>query len=175
MKKSSTRTVIVIAAVLILLVAAFLFYSRPMTIPQRYPMLALDKCSGITGYYFDGTGAAPEEFTIDKNSEEFEMLCNLLYEKDYRRSLRDLFPNDTTRYHSTTQPDEFLWEVFFHFEDVEFPDGSISSRIPLRIQSWFGELEIHFDGDMLSCNTNKQKVWEREVLDTILRATETAA
>lgn len=166
MKKRKSTIAIVVICIILLLIAAYLLYSRPMTIQERYPMLTLDKCSGITGSYFDGTGVAFEEFTIDKNSEEFEMLCSLLYEQDYRRSLRDLLPSGT-RYHATTQPDEFQWDVFFHFEDVEFPDGSISSGPILRVQIWYGELDIHFDGEFLSCRTKEQETWAKEVLNII--------
>lgn len=165
MKKSRIKKAAAIIAVLLLLVAAYLFYSRPMTIQQRYPMLSLDKCSGISGYYRDDTGEALEEFVIDKNSEEFEMLCDLLYKQEYRRSLRDLLPRGT-RIHRTESGD-FQWEVFFHFEDVVLPDGSIGSGGILRIQSWYGDLDIYFDDGIFSCYTNEQEHWAKEVLDII--------
>lgn len=165
MKKQKSTIAIVVICIILLLIAAYLLYSRPMTIQERYPMLTLDKCTELRGYYKIAGQTELTEFTIDKNSEAFETLCSLLYEQDYRRSLRDLLPSGT-RYHAT-QPDDFEWEVFFHFEDVEFPDGSISSGPILRVQIWYGELDIHFDGEFLSCRTKEQETWAKEVLNII--------
>ena len=165
MKKSRIKKVVVIIAVVLLVIAAYLFYSRPMTIQQRYPMLTLDKCIGMDGYYRDGTSVEFEKFTIDKNSEEFERLCDLLYAQRYHHSLRDLLPRGT-RIHPTV-PGEFEWEVYFLFEDLVFPDGNVGSGAVLSIQSWYGELDIYFDGDRLSCYTNEQEAWARQVLDII--------
>ena len=165
MKKRKSTIAIVVICIILLLIAAYLLYSRPMTIQERYPMLTLDKCTELRGYYKIAGQTELTEFTIDKNSEAFETLCSLLYEQDYRRSLRDLLPSGT-RYHAT-QPDDFEWEVFFNFEDVEFPDGSISSGPILRVQIWYGELDIHFDGEILSCRTKEQETWAKEVLNII--------
>ena len=168
MKKSRLKKAAVILVVVLVVIAVYLAFSRPMTIQQRYPMLTLDKCIGMDGYYRDGTSVELEKFIIDKNSEEFEMLCDLLYEQEYHRSLRDLLPSGT-RTHQT-EPGDFQWEVFFYFEDVVFPDGSIGSGGMLSVQSWYGELEIDFDGDTLSCYTNQQEAWEKEVFDLILNS-----
>ena len=165
MKRLRTRKNVVILAVVLILAVAYLLYSRPMTIQERYPMLTLDKCTELRGYYKIAGQTELTEFTIDRNSEAFETLCSLLYVQDYSRSLRDLLPSGT-RYHAT-EPDDFEWEVFFNFEDVELPDGSISSGGILRVQIWYGELDIHFDGEILSCRTKEQETWAKEVLKII--------
>ena len=54
-----------------------------------------------------------------------------------------------------------------HEAHVVLNDGSIGSGGMLRIQSWYGELDIHFDGEILACNTDEQETWEKEVLDAI--------
>ena len=71
-----------------------------------------------------------------------------------------------TRIHKTEAGD-FEWEIMFHFDNVVLPDGNIGSGGMLRIQSWYGELDIHFDDEILSCYTNEQKAWSKEVLDII--------
>ena len=165
MKKLKIKRIVNVIAVILLFIAAYLFYSRPLTIQQRYPMLNLDKCTELRGYFrLDGQEELTE-FIIDKNSKEFEILCDLLYEQDYCRSLRDLLPRGT-RIHPT-ESGAFQWEVSFHFEDIVFPDGSIGSGGILSIQSWYGELDIHFDGDVLSCHTSEQETWAKEVLNAI--------
>lgn len=165
MKKTKIYSTIIVITFILLFIAAYLFYSRPMTIQQRYPILTLDKCTELRGYFRLDRQEELTEFTIDKNSTEFKSLCDLLYEQDYRRSLKDLLPRGT-RVHPT-EPGDFQWEVSFYFEDIVFPDGSIGSGGILSIQSWYGELDIHFDGDVLSCYTNEQETWAKEVLALI--------
>lgn len=165
MKKLKTKKAVIMIFVILLLIAVYLFYSRPMTVQQRYPMLNLDKCTELRGYYKIDGQTELAEFTIDKNSEAFEILYDLLYEQSYHRSLRDLLPRET-RIHPT-EPGDFEWEVCFYFEDVVFSDGNIGSGGILRIQCWYGELDIHFDGEILSCYTNEQEAWAKEVLNTI--------
>lgn len=165
MKKLKNKKAVIVISVMLLLLVVYLFYSRPMTIQQRYPMLKLDKCTELRGYYEISGQTAFTEFTIDKNSEEFEMLCSLLYAQDYRRSLRDLLPQGTLTH--STAPGDFEWEVYFRFEDVMLTDGNIGSGEILRIQYWYGELDIYFDGEKLSCHTNEQEAWAKEVLNAI--------
>lgn len=159
------RKVIIIIALLLLFIVGYLFYSRPMTIQQRYPMLSLDKCTELQGLYKSNGQDDFTEFVFDKNSEEFEILCKLLFEQEYKHRLRDLLPRGT-RYHQT-QPNDYEWEVFFHFEDVMLEDGNIASGGVLSIQYWYGELDIKFDGETISCTTSKQDTWSKEVLNTI--------
>ena len=164
MKKPKMKKAFLLISVTVLLLAAYLIYSRPMTIQQRYPMLDLEQCTDLRGYYEIG-GQGRIEFTVDKNSEDFETLCTLLYEQAYRRSLKDLLPHGTRTYR--VLPEDFEWEVFFQFEDVAFPDGSHTSGRILRVDYWYGELDIHFYGDIVSCSTKQQESWAKTVLNTI--------
>ena len=167
MQKLKSKKFLVKMILILLFVSVCLIYTRPLNTQQRYPMLSLDKCTGISGYYYNGAGVDFEEFSCEKNSQVFEEFSSLLYKQEYRRSLRDLFPRNGARAYQPKQG-EFQWEVFFHFEDVVLPDGSVCSGEMLRIQSWYGELDIHFNGDTFSCYTNNQKLWAKEVLDFIM-------
>ena len=164
MKKPKMKKAFLLISVTVLLLAAYLIYSRPMTIQQRYPMLDLEQCTDLRGYYEIG-GQGRIEFTVDKNSEDFETLCTLLYEQAYRRSLKDFLPHGMRTYR--VLPEDFEWEVFFQFEDVAFPDGSHTSGRILRVDYWYGELDIHFYGDIVSCSTKQQESWAKTVLDII--------
>ena len=116
MKKLKFSKVGIFFAVMLLLLAAYLFYSRPMTIQQRYPMLTLDKCTELRGYYWIAGQEELTEFTIEPNSADFKLLCEMLYEQSYRRSVRDVLPKGT-RIHAS-EPGDFQWMVYFIFEDV---------------------------------------------------------
>lgn len=165
MKKLNRKKTISLVSVLILLVFVYLVYSRPMTVSQLYPMLSLEKCTEIRGYYRIGVQTEQTEFTVDQDSEEFQKLCSLFYEQEYRRSFRDLLPRGT-RIHRT-EPDDFQWDVSFCFEDVEFPDGSSGSGALLHFQNWYGELDIDFNAQTHSCYVNEQEAWAQEILDII--------
>ncbi len=164
MKKPSRGKLAALAALAAVLLA-WAFSSRPMTIAQRYPMLTADSCTGIQGYYYDGTQTGFTNVVLEKDSQEFRQLWELFFQRSYRRSLRDLLPRGT-RIHSA-QPGDFQWEVFFEFENVPFPDGSTGSGTLLHIQNWYGELDLHFDGEPESCITQDQQAWAAEVLDIL--------
>lgn len=149
----------------IFIFAIYLVYSRPMTISQLYPMFTLDKCTGIGGYYNDGTQVDLTKFTIEQGSEEYAKLCAMFYEKEYRRKLADILPRGTRSHRY--EPGDFQWEVYFYFEDVELPDGGRGSGPMLQFKSWYGDLDIFSVGEYYSCYTNQQKKWEKEVFNLI--------
>ena len=128
-------------------------------------MLSPEKCTGMEGYYRDEAGEALQKFTVHKNSEEFAVLWELLYEQAYHREFRDLLPKGT-RVHAA-QPGDFEWEVFFLFDKVELSDGNTGSGGILRIQYWYGELEVYFEDNSLSCHVKDQETWAMQVLDII--------
>lgn len=167
----SKRKTVVMIALAVLLLVFYLVYSRPMTLSQLCPLLPLDECIGISGYYrtSDQTGGFTQ-FTIEADSEEFQELTRLFNEKTYRRSLKDLFPKGA-RTHQTTGKFEFQWEVWFHFDTIEFPDGNAGSGPLLQIQYWYGELDIEnmvWQKDGRICHTSEQDAWAKEILDIII-------
>ena len=151
----------------LLILGIYSVYSRPMTLSQLYPMIIIDECTEIKGYYFDGTQTEFTEFTIERNSEEFQKLCSLFEQQKYRRSIRDILPRGGRTHQTQPGEYEFQWDVYFCFENVKLPDGNIGSGAMLNFQSWYGELDIYFDGEYYSCYTHQQKEWEREVLEVI--------
>ena len=166
MKKFKNRKAVVMLTVLLVLAAAYAFLSRPMTIQQRYPMLTLDKCTGIQGYYQDDTHTELQEFTIDRNSEDFERLWELLCERDYRWSAKGLLMKGT-RYHPSERGN-FQWEVYFCFDGIETPDGNGHSGTLLRFDRWYdGELNIEGIGESANYHTNEQDDWAKEIFDII--------
>ena len=119
-----------------------------MTIPQRYPMLMLDKCSGISGYYCEDTMMDSKKFTINTSSQEYKVLSDLIYDKKYHRSIWDLLPRGT-RFHRQEMGD-FQWEVYFN--DIELADGSpeltSADKIEVKIEHMDVSMEPK-DGDVI--------------------------
>ena len=164
------KKTVAMLALAVLLLVSYLIYSRPMTLSQIHPLLLLDQCVGISGYYHTSEQTSGfTQFTIEADSEEFQELCSLFNEKTYRRSLKDLLPRGT-RTHQTTSKFEFQWEVWFHFDTVEFPDGNAGSGPLLQVQYWYGELDIEnrvFEKERRICHTAEQDAWAKEILDII--------
>ena len=159
------RKMIIGIILVILLFTTYSIYSRPKTLLDLYPMLTLDKCVEITGYYRVGEQEEESRFVIEKDSEEFQDLFSHFYWKTYRRSLKDILPRGTRTHRAT--PDDFQWNVYFTFEPVEFPDGNSCSGMLLHFKNWYGDLDIYFTGERYSCYTNDQEVWLSEVLEII--------
>lgn len=165
MKKAGMKKAAALLAVLLVLVAAWLLFSRPMTIRQWYPMLTPEQCTGIEAGYRVGVSGEGTTVFVARDSDDFERLWDLLLEQSYRRSLRDLLPQGTRTH--LTQPGDFIWEVCFHFENVELPGGGIGSGGMLSVQYWYGELDIHFEDKRISCRTQDQTQWAQQILDVL--------
>lgn len=157
------RAVLCIAAAAALLLGYFLF-SRPMTLSQLYPMIKIDQCSEVKGYYEIGLQEHETEFCFGRSDEEFWKLLMLFNEQEYRRSLKDLLP-DTTKTHMLEGDDDFRWDVGLRFDEFTMPDGSTSSGF-LRFHNWYGDLEIYFDGEAYACFTAGQNIFD-PVLDLL--------
>ena len=165
MKKTQKTKLLILIAVAVVILAAYLIYSRPMSLPQMYPMLTLDQCTEIHGYFRIEEQPEQTRFTVSASDEAFQDLCDTFYGRRYRRSLRSIFARGA-RYHRV-EPGDFQWEVYFHFEDVELPDGSFGSGAMLHIQNWYGELDLYFDGERVSLHTDDEEAWCKEVLNLI--------
>lgn len=164
-KSNEKKVTLATAVILLLLLAAYFWYARPVTILELYPMLELNKCTQVQGYYEIGTQPEQSEFTIAQDSTKFNMICDLFYQQKYCRSIKGLLPRGTRM--NRTEPDDFQWDVYFVFENVIFPDGSTGSGAMLHFTNWYGDLEIHFNGETYSYRANEQDSWAEQVLDII--------
>ena len=88
MKKKGRAAV---AAVVLFLCAGYLFYTRPVTLGQIYPMLEAGECVGMSGVFRVGSQQERSEFTLAQGSEAFEEVLGLLYDCRYRRTLSDQY------------------------------------------------------------------------------------
>lgn len=145
-------------AVVIALLLGYSLFSRPMTLSQLYPMIKIDQCAEIKGYYGIGTQVNDTEFGFDRSDEDFWKLLMLFNEQEYRRSLKDLLPR-TTKTHRAEGNNDFWWDVSLRFDEFTMPDGSISSGF-LRFHNWYGDLEIYFDGEAYACFTRESKLYD---------------
>ena len=153
---------LVIGIVIGVLIFSVGSYFRPSTLLELFPMLTLDKCVEISGDYRVGTQTESAEFVFERDSKEFESLFAHFYWSTYKWNFKNLMPRGT-RY-GKTGPDDFQWNVYFAFEGVEFSDGSTGSGKMLRIQNWYGDLDIYFCGERYSCSVRNQDEWLKKAL-----------
>ncbi len=152
--KKSRKKILSLKACLCLILAAALFlgyllYSKPMTLSQLYPMIKMEDCAEIKGFYGIGSLMDSTEFSFDRSSEEFWKLLMLFDRQEYRRSLKNILPRGT-KIHQIEGSNDIWWDVHLRFENLTMPDGSISSG-SLRFHNWYGELEIFFDSESYIC------------------------
>ena len=159
------KTKLIVTLLLVILLIDIYCLYIPRTLLTRYPMLTLDKCVEITGYYKVGEQEEATQFVIKREDEEFEKLFAQFYYQTFRRSPRDFLPRGT-RYHAT-EPEDFQWNVSFSYSAVEMPDGSVCSGEILQIQNWYGKLDIHFDDQVEACYVKDQQEWTEKVLEII--------
>jgi len=159
---------LLLAAILLGVVLFALIYTRPLTIEARYPVLDLSQCVQIRGYYNDGTSVEDIPFIVDPEDPHFAEAVELFRSPTFKTKLRNLFPSGT-KTHRYSEGD-FKWSVVFRFEDVLFSTGDTGSGDLLRIENFFGDLELYFDGQTTQCAATDQTEWLRAVMDLIRRA-----
>ena len=160
------RVPIILLAVVVLLLAGYFFYTRPMTLAQLYPELVLEDCDEIACAYYFTTDpeiipAQHAECTVEADSEKFRQLCALFREQKYRRSLKNLLRMGR-RQHSVRLGD-ILWSVDFRFGKTVFEDGHAGYRGYFQFSTMFGELELNDNGQLTTCFVADQKAWSRSI------------
>lgn len=159
----------VLSALALIFTVFALFYTRPLTIEQRYPFLDFSKCRQIRGYlhsYSDNNGEIEDQqFIITPDQPHFEQLIASFRSAEFKTRLSNLLP-DGTKFHRYEDGD-FKWNVTLRFDDVKFPNGEISRGDFLRIENFFGDLELHFSGESIKCSTENQKQWINEIMDIV--------
>jgi len=150
-------------------IAFGLFYTRPLTIEQRYPFLDFSKCIQIRGYlhsYGDDSGEIEDQqFIITPDQPHFEQLIASVRSAEFKTELSNLLP-DGTKFHRYEDGD-FKWNVTMRFDDTEFPNGEISRGDFLRIENFFGDLELHFGGENIDCTVSDKQQWVKDIMDII--------
>lgn len=161
---------IVLGAVLAAIVAAGLWFARPLTVGQMYPGLELDACVGMTAYYTDDSKGEPNRRTeLSPGDEGFSSLLGLLQGQAFSRSPLWWIPTGTKTHR--WEDGDFKWELMLLFEDVPLPDGSAGSGAMLQLNNFFGELDLRgYDGNTYPVRTSNQEQWVRDVLEIALAA-----
>lgn len=171
MKKKSLAVLLLVLAVL-LVGAAALWYTRPMTLRQLCPELDLSQCSSITVYYEVVPSAeGNEKLVLEPDDPAFDILLKDLQNRTFSRSLTSLLPRGTQTVRTTDG--DFQWELLLEFDTtVVTPDGNGHQGMLLRLSNFFGRLSLdHMLADRSwYVTTSDQETWLSQVMDIITSA-----
>ncbi|WP_458862444.1 hypothetical protein [Acidaminobacterium chupaoyuni] len=151
--------------VLAVILGAIFFYTRPMTLSQLCLGVTVAESKSVSGYYLIAPGVEDKYFEINEKDTRFAQIIDLFENRKFRRSLLSLLPQGTKTY--PPQDGDFRWEIMFEINDSKFPDGSIASGTLIRINNFYGILEIHFNGDVWRCTTADKDKWLKDVMGII--------
>ena len=161
------RRHIVFFGILLVLIAAALIYTRPMTL-QELGKVDLLQCNSITGYYRRVPDTEFTSFEFSAEDERCSQLTDLFAQQKYRRSLINLLSPDGGSIHQPKDGD-FIWDLSFNFGPTDFPDGSTGKGTLIQCRDFYGTLSIFtaIDGKTLRYTTSDQEAFLRQVYDII--------
>jgi len=156
---------IIPALLLAAVCGACFFYMRPLTLSQLCPGVNVAQSKSVSGNYAVAPDTEDSPFEADESDARFSQIIALFKNRQFRRSLANLLPQGT-KTHQTGAGD-FRWDVAFAMDDVALPDGSVSSGTLIGVHSFYGTLEVRFNGDVWRCTTAGQDAWLKDVLALI--------
>lgn len=138
----------------VLLTAAALWYTRPMTVYEIFPQFQAEtslKTWGRLEHYediSDGQGfpdllhLAGDTLHFEAGTSEYDAFLALLDEIEVRRSLWDLLPKgkNVTRSHPLS-PGDYMWRLMYN------PPGSY-----LEVEWWFDRAYVTYDHEEYRCS-----------------------
>lgn len=124
-------------AALVLAVAGYFWYTRPMTLEQICPDLPLDQATGVSGWYRI-PDHGNQEFSLDE--AQMDTLLTLVKDQTFRRSLSNLLPQWGNGFR-TASGGAFTWTVNFWFQDEPLIDakGYGHTGLLLQLHDFWGE------------------------------------
>ena len=161
------KRVLLPAFLLLLLIAAALWYTRPRTIQQLCPELDLSNCQSITVY----SGIMPyvelERMVLEKDSPQFQALMEDLQTRTFSPSLTSLLPRGGRSVR--VEDGDFRWELHLEFDRLVTPDGNGHAGQLLHLTNFFGSLELEYVlGNSWRVSTPDQEVWLAQVRDLLI-------
>lgn len=153
--------------ILVILVAAALIYTRPMTL-QALGKVDLLQCDSVSGDYRCAPDTEYTSFEFSADDERCSQLIDLFAQQKFRRSLINLLSPDGGSIHRTKDGD-LIWDLSFNFGPTDFPDGSTGKGAFIHCRDFYGTLSIFtaIDGKTIRCTTSGQDAFLQQVYDII--------
>lgn len=137
---------IIAAAVVLVLAAAWLWYTRPMTLGQFCPGVDLSRCTEIRGTY-RLQGSDPVSVSLTPEDPEFDALLAQLRDRGFRRSVWGLLSSGAVKTHAGYSEKDTCWDVQLIFDEpVTLANGEASSGSLIWFDNFYGSVDLHFAG-----------------------------
>lgn len=131
-------------AALVLALAGYFWYTRPMTLEQLCPDLPLDQVTKVSAWY-RLRDSELQDVTLDET--QAEALLTLVKGQTFRRSLVNLLPQRGNGFR-TASVGEFTWTVNFWFQGEPLIDVKGYGRTGILLQLddfWGKDITIRYD------------------------------
>ena len=155
-------------AVLALVAAAGVCYTRPMSVQEIFPGAHPEESLSVWGVldrYVEGeSGGAPVHLTektpdFSPDTPEYGTFLEVIETFNFHRSLWNLIPARGSRSHSIS-PGDFKWRLSYHT-----PGGLI------ELEFWFDRLLLSWHGKEYQCDIADQDAFSTYVRDFLCRYT----
>ena len=153
--------------ILMVLAAAALIYTRPLSLSQICDDIDIAKIESLNVTYEVYSDDEVVQYNINRDDPCFLLITDLIAGQKYRRTIWNIFPQ-TSKTHILRDGD-FKWELGCVASDAVLSNGEIVSGTVIHISNFYGKLEITFaaEGKSWRCTTADQERWISEIMDTI--------
>ena len=153
--------------ILVILVAAALIYTRPMSL-QALGKVDLLQCGSVSGDYRCAPDTEYTSFEFSADDTRCSQLIDLFAQRKFRRSLINLLSPDGGSIHQPNDGD-LIWDLSFNFGPTDFPDGSTGKGAFIHCRDFYGTLSVFtaIDGKTIRCTTSNQDAFLQQVYDIL--------
>lgn len=139
------RKRIIVAAVVLVLAAAWLWYTRPMSLEKLCPGIDLSECTEIKGSY-SPPNSNSVSFSLTPEDAGFESLLEQFRDRTFSRTVRGLLLAGRTKTHIGWSPEDTEWYVSLCFDTVTLPDGEEIRGDLVRFDNFYGSVNLRYAG-----------------------------
>ena len=142
--RTKRRRLITAAAVILVLAAAWLWYTRPMTLERLCPGVDLSQCTEIRASCSPPNSSYKLSLSLTPEDEDFDAVLAQFRGRSFRRSLRGLF-SDGSYNHTGWSPGDTNWDVHLCFDGgVTLPNGEEIRGDLIWFSNFYGHLDLRY-------------------------------
>lgn len=141
--KAKRKRIIISASVVLALAAAWLWYTRPMTLERLCPGIELSQCTEIRASCTPPNSSYKLSVSLTPEDAEFSSLLEQFRGRTFRRSMRGLL-SDGSHNHVGWSPKDTNWDVHLYFDDVTLPNGEEIRGALVWFSNFYGHLDLHY-------------------------------
>lgn len=151
MKTKRKRFIIAAVVVVLVMAAAWLWYTRPMTLERLCSGIDLSQCTEIRGSYSPPNSFDRHSVNLTPEDEGFASLLAQFQDRTFRRSVRGLLSDGSATHIGWSEKDT-NWNIAFYFDGVTLRNGEKIHGSIVWFSNFYGSVELHYAG---------YKVWNK--------------